>query len=25
LSVTNTAKKIEALLEENPPVFYKSC
>jgi L-serine dehydratase len=25
LSITNTAKKIEALLEENPPVFYKSC
>jgi L-serine dehydratase len=25
LSITNAAKKIEALLEENPPVFYKSC
>jgi L-serine dehydratase len=25
LSITNTAKKIEALLEEHPPVFYKSC
>ena len=25
LSITSTAKKIEALLEENPPVFYKSC
>ncbi len=25
LSITNTAKKIEALLEENPPVFFKSC
>jgi L-serine dehydratase len=25
LSITNTAKKIEALLAENPPVFYKSC
>ena len=25
LSITNTAKKIEKLLEENPPVFFKSC
>jgi len=25
LSITNAAKKIEALLEENPSVFYKSC
>lgn len=25
LSVTSTAKKIEALLEAQPPVFYKSC
>ena len=25
LSITNTAKKIEALLEENPPLFFKSC
>jgi L-serine dehydratase len=25
LSITSTAKKIEALLEENPPIFYKSC
>ena len=25
LSITNTAKKIEALLEENPSTFFKSC
>ncbi len=25
LSVTNTAKKIEAMLEANPPVFFKNC
>lgn len=25
LSVTSTAKKIEALLEAQPPVFFKSC
>jgi L-serine dehydratase len=25
LSVTSTAKKIEAMLEANPPAFYKSC
>jgi len=25
LSITNTAKKIEALLNENPPVFFKNC
>jgi L-serine dehydratase len=25
LSVTTTAKKIEAALEDNPPVFFKSC
>jgi L-serine dehydratase len=25
LSITSTAKKIEKLLEENPPVFFKSC
>ena len=25
LSITSTAKRIEAALEENPPVFFKSC
>jgi L-serine dehydratase len=25
LSITKTAKRIEAMLEENPPVFFKSC
>ena len=25
LSITNTAKKIESALEDNPPVFFKSC
>ncbi len=25
LSVTNTAKRIETALEENPPVFFKNC
>jgi L-serine dehydratase len=25
LSVTTTAKRIEAALEENPPVFFKNC
>ena len=25
LSITNTAKKIEALLEKNPSSFFKSC
>ncbi len=25
LSITNTAKKIEALLEANPPAFFKNC
>ena len=25
LSITNTAKKIESLLDQNSPVFYKSC
>lgn len=25
LSITTTAKRIEAALEENPPVFFKSC
>jgi hypothetical protein len=25
LSITSTAKRIEAALEENPPVFFKNC
>ena len=25
LSITNTAKKIESLLEEKPPIFFKNC
>ncbi len=25
LSITNTAKRIESALEENPPVFFKNC